>query len=107
MDGLKSNRRDFLKSAGTLTIAFSLGSVSCFGEQGATDLSRPDESDINAWLQVLEDGRVRVITGKMELGQGIKTAIRQVAAEELTLPFDQTEIQVAETGVTPDEGYTA
>ncbi len=104
-----TGRRDFLKSMGGLTIAFSLSGAGCFAspenDQLLNDL--PDDSQINAWIQLLENGRIRVITGKMELGQGIKTAIRQVAAEELTLPFDSTVIQIADTGETPNEGYTA
>ena len=62
---------------------------------------------INAWLEVLEDGRVRVFSGKVELGQGIRNAIRQVAAEELCMDLDRIEVLLAETGVTPNEGYTA
>ncbi|RYZ49647.1 MAG: xanthine dehydrogenase family protein molybdopterin-binding subunit, partial [Sphingobacteriales bacterium] len=42
-----------------------------------------------------------------ELGQGIRTAIAQVAAEELDLHMNQVQVKLAETGVTPDEGYTA
>lgn len=62
---------------------------------------------VNAWLQVLEDGRIRVLSGKVELGQGIRTAIRQVAAEELDMELGMVEVHLAETGLTPDEGYTA
>lgn len=62
---------------------------------------------VNAWLEVLEDGRVRVFSGKVELGQGIRNAIRQVAAEELCMDLNQVEVVLAETGVTPNEGYTA
>ncbi len=64
-------------------------------------------SQINAWLEVLEDGRVRVFSGKVELGQGIRNAIRQVAAEELCMDLDRVEVVLAETGATPNEGYTA
>jgi CO/xanthine dehydrogenase Mo-binding subunit len=62
---------------------------------------------INAWLEVLEDGRVRILSGKVELGQGIRNAVRQVAADELYMDLDRVEVVLAETGRTPDEGYTA
>jgi len=65
------------------------------------------DSAINAWLEVLADGRVRVLTGKLELGQGIRTAVAQVAAEELDMEMSQVEVVLAETGRTPNEGYTA
>jgi CO/xanthine dehydrogenase Mo-binding subunit len=61
---------------------------------------------VNAWLEVLEDGNIRVLSGKVELGQGIRIAIRQVAAEELDMDLDRVEVKLAETGVTPNEGYT-
>lgn len=63
--------------------------------------------NINAWLEVLEDGRVRIFSGKVELGQGIRNAIRQVAAEELYMDLNRVEVVLAETGLTPNEGYTA
>lgn len=62
---------------------------------------------VKAWLEVLEDGRVRIFSGKVELGQGIRNAIRQVAADELFTELDQIEVVLAETGLTPNEGYTA
>lgn len=61
---------------------------------------------VNAWLELLEDGTIRVLSGKVELGQGIRTAIQQVAAEELDMDLEKVQIHLAETGVTPNEGYT-
>ncbi len=66
-----------------------------------------DARSVDAWLQILEGGNVKVFSGKVELGQGIRTAIRQVAAEELNMPLKMVEVHLAETGVTPNEGYTA
>lgn len=62
---------------------------------------------LDAWIQLLPDGRVRAMTGKIELGQGITTVIKQIAAEELNLPPDMIDVIMAHTGVTPNEGYTA
>jgi CO/xanthine dehydrogenase Mo-binding subunit len=107
------SRRNFLKSAGCLTLAFPLW-TSC--ELAAGEVAVPDNSlprslsrhpQISAWLQVLEDGSIRVYTGKIELGQGIRTAIGQVAAEELYTNPEKISVHLVETGVTPDEGYTA
>ena len=61
---------------------------------------------VNAWLELLEDGTIRVLSGKVELGQGIRTAIQQVAAEELDMDLKKVQVHLAETGVTPNEGYT-
>lgn len=106
------SRRDFLKSAGCLTIAFVLGSGADLlaGETFAADKlpeSLANNPRINAWLEVLADGRVRVLTGKTEIGQGIRTAVAQLAAEELDMPMKRVEVVLAETGRTPDERYTS
>jgi nicotinate dehydrogenase subunit B len=62
---------------------------------------------LDAWIRVDADGRVTAFTGKAELGQGIRTALLQVVAEELEMPFDQVSLVTADTGRTTDEGYTA
>jgi len=103
------SRRDFLKTAGCLSIGFSLfhryDGMAALPQELPRSLRRYPE--INAWLQVLEDGRVRVLTGKIELGQGIRTAVAQVAAEELELGMEQVTVTLAATGITPNEGYTS
>lgn len=110
----RPSRRQFLKAAGCLTIGFPLlasCSASASGGVPGEQLQQLPSSlrnhpAINAWIEVLADGRVRVLTGKMELGQGIQTAIMQVAAEELSMPMRMVEIVMAETGRTPNEGAT-
>ncbi|WP_247233466.1 molybdopterin cofactor-binding domain-containing protein [Telluribacter sp. SYSU D00476] len=106
----QQSRRKFINSLGCLTIGFSLTGTR-WAEATPSTPALPGslalEDRINAWLEVLADGRVRVLTGKMELGQGIRTAIAQVAAEELDLDLGQVEVHLAETGRTPNEGYTA
>jgi hypothetical protein len=88
-DFLSVSRRRFLNSMGCLTIGFPLLNGSLFSDNQVADELFPrslrEQPKINAWLEILEDGRVRVLTGKMELGQGIRTAIAQVAAEELEM----------------------
>jgi len=120
------SRRNFLKTTGCLTIGFCLGgtALEAFTAPGAAagplpaSLAAgplpgplppgPGEYDtIDAWLEVLADGRIRILTGKLELGQGIATAVAQVAAEELEMEMARVEVTMAETGRTPDEGYTA
>jgi nicotinate dehydrogenase subunit B len=106
-------RREFLKNAGCLTIGFTLGKPLIAGigidQVAAQELPQSLERNpaIDAWLKITPEGRLHVFTGKMELGQGIRTAIAQVAAEELDMRMDQVDVTLAETGLTPDEGYTA
>nr|WP_239499304.1 molybdopterin cofactor-binding domain-containing protein [Paraburkholderia tuberum] len=62
---------------------------------------------LDAWIKVARDGQVSVFTGKAELGTGIRTALLQVAAEELDLAPHAIELITADTAATPNEGYTA
>ena len=59
------------------------------------------------WLRVLRSGVVEVRPGKVELGQGVLTALSQVAAEELDVSVARVRMIPAATGASPDEGYTA
>jgi len=61
---------------------------------------------LDAWIRIDADG-ITVFTGKAELGQGIKTALLQVAAEELRVEPKQLLFLTADTARTPNEGYTA
>lgn len=109
------SRRQFLKgSGGALVMAFSLsspvtGSESAQDDEDEEELpgSLAENSNLDSWIEINTDGTVTVFTGKAELGQGIQTALAQVAAEELDVNFDRTTMVTADTERTPDEGYTA
>ncbi|HEY3950430.1 molybdopterin cofactor-binding domain-containing protein [Phenylobacterium sp.] len=62
---------------------------------------------LDAWIRVDPAGRITVFTGKAELGQGIKTALIQVAAEELDVTPGALVLVTADTGRSPNEGVTA
>jgi CO/xanthine dehydrogenase Mo-binding subunit len=59
------------------------------------------------WLRVLPAGVIEVRPGKVELGQGVLTALAQVAAEELDVSPARVRMMPAVTGMSPDEGYTS
>ncbi|HLA45325.1 MAG TPA: molybdopterin cofactor-binding domain-containing protein, partial [Aggregatilineales bacterium] len=63
--------------------------------------------DLDAWIRINADETVTVFTGKAELGQGIKTSLSQIAAEELDVKPGRIQIVTADTDQTPDEGLTA
>ena len=52
------------------------------------------------------DGSVSVFSGKVELGQGIETAIAQIAAEELDIPIERVNLIAGDTSRSPNEGST-
>lgn len=112
------SRRRFLATA-KIAVAFSLSgpvqalAAGAMGEAEPTSegAGLPDDMVsapyLDAWIELGEDGLATVFTGKAELGQGIKTALLQIAAEELDLPPSSVTIVTADTGRTPDEGLTA
>lgn len=73
-----------------------------------SELSPPlkAEPSLDRWIAI-EPGRIVAMTGKVELGQGILTALRLVVAEELDVDVGRVRMVSAETGVTPNEGFTA
>jgi isoquinoline 1-oxidoreductase len=63
--------------------------------------------EIGAWLHIGADSAVTVYTGKVEIGQNIRTSLTQVVAEELRMPPGRIELVMADTGQTPFDGGTA
>ena len=66
-------------------------------------LAHPDLDD---WLQINDDGTITIFSGKVELGQGIKTALAQIAADELDVALERVRVVMGDTARTPDEGGT-
>lgn len=118
-DSRPVSRRGVLAGAGLL-VAFSLAprglaQLAGGGEGGAAPkVLRPDLPGslknnpwLDSWIRIEPDGRTTVFSGKVELGQGIRTALLQVVAEELDMQPVQIVFVTADTGRTPDEGLTA
>jgi nicotinate dehydrogenase subunit B len=77
--------------------------------QGAVDplLARTDASAVDAWLAIDRAGMATVYSGKVEQGTGTDTALLQLVADELAVPFDHLRIVEGVTGLTPDQGVTS
>ena len=100
---LPLDRRDFLKLAGTgIVILFSIDGLSSAEQSGQR--SYPD--DFNAYLRIAEDGRVTCYSGKIEMGQANTTALAQMLAEELEVPFDAVDMVMGDTRLCPWDGGT-
>jgi len=116
-------RRSVLFGSGALVLAFSLrpafaqtitspgGETQNFQE---VELEAPElpgslkmTPQLDSWIRVDADGSTTVFTGKAELGQGIKTALLQIGAEELKVPFESLKLIGPDTSLSPNEGYTA
>ncbi len=74
-------------------------------------LKRPGSLEKNPrlsrWLRVNRDGTISISSGKVEIGQGILTALAQIAAEELGVALERIQMIPADTSRSPDEGVTS
>jgi len=102
-----TSRRDFLKTGGALVIAFSLDAFAQAPAAPSLPGSLAGNRMLNAWLRIDPDGTVTIFTGKIELGQGIGTALAQIAADELDVDLKRIRMVHGDTALTPNEGQTA
>ncbi|MGH9737305.1 MAG: molybdopterin cofactor-binding domain-containing protein [Candidatus Acidiferrales bacterium] len=100
-------RRDFFKflGAGVLVVC-ALKDVGARQESGARPaggfgFGEPLPKEISAWLHIGENGVVTVFTGKVEIGQNIRTSLSQAVAEELRYPLAKIEMVMGDTRLTP------
>jgi isoquinoline 1-oxidoreductase len=103
------DRRDFLKVLGGGIVVLLLLDPASGQEPGGGRRrggGGPAPRDIGAWLHVGEDGRVTVYTGKVEVGQNIRTSLTQVVAEELRVPMASITLVMADTQLTPYDNGT-
>ncbi len=101
-----ADRRDFLKIlGGGLLVCLRVPSVAA--QESGRGRGGPDlPQDISAWLHIGEDGRVTVFTGKVEMGQNIRTSLAQQVAEELRVPIESIRIVMGDTDLVPWDAGT-
>src|SRR5437870_1993702 len=107
-----ASRRRFLAQGGALIVSFALAplraqQVQETGRAATLPGSLEQTPMLDSWIRIGSDGSITVFTGKAELGQGIKTALIQVAAEQLMVDPKRIVLVTADTARTPDEQYTA
>jgi nicotinate dehydrogenase subunit B len=100
------SRRQFTAGLGAIVVAFSLDPKLARGQERLPG-SLQNNRRLDAWIRINSDGSATIFTGKVELGQGILTALAEIAAEELDLPLSRVEMISGDTGQTPNEGHTS
>jgi nicotinate dehydrogenase subunit B len=121
------SRRQLLKSSGVLVVSFSFyGSLSrALAQSQETPEPRPyavervdlgtfipgpgdylDPKELDSWLAVMQDGNITMFTGKVDIGTGTRTALAQIVAEELDVPFHRVTMAMGDTAKTVDQGRT-
>ena len=108
------DRRRVLAGGGALIVSFSLSDAFAQDQSPPPAASAPSPPGslrgapfLDSWIRIDADGSITVFTGKVELGQGFKTAFQQIAAEELDVPFESLKVITADTRRTANEGYTS
>jgi isoquinoline 1-oxidoreductase len=96
------DRRDFLKLFSGGLVVCSLASPAVVAQEsgrGRGEHSLPQ--DIASWIHVDADNRIAVYTGKVEIGQNIRTSLAQQVAEELRVPLASISMVMGDTDLTP------
>ena len=97
------SRREFMRLAGGgIFVFFTVGDEEIEGqERRRGGQSRDYPTDFNAYLRIGEDGRVTGYSGKVELGQGVKTSLAQILAEDLDVAFESVDMVLGDTALCP------
>jgi nicotinate dehydrogenase subunit B len=106
------SRRDFLRTGGAVVVSFALDSVlakwsSAQSPAVGAEFGKPlDPHQVDSFLAFHSDGSVTIYTSKVDVGTGLRTAMSQMTAEELGIPFDRVSVVEGDTALTPDHGGT-
>jgi nicotinate dehydrogenase subunit B len=110
MANARLSRRDFLKTSGSLVVAFSFGPLlETAGRAALADgaaLKAVSLDQVDSFLSIGADGTVTCYSGKVDLGTGVRTALTQIVADELTVALDKVRLIEGDTLLTPDQGPT-
>src|SRR5215471_10810470 len=108
--GVNTNRRTFLKSAGGfLLVSVNAGIATdavaaVLQEQAAGLYPDPDFKKLDSWIVIHENNTATFYVGKTDCGQGTGTSFRQMMSDELDIAYDKTTCVMGTTDVTVDQG---
>jgi CO/xanthine dehydrogenase Mo-binding subunit len=97
-------RRDLFKLMGAgLVVGFCPPAIA---QESGRSQNESASQDLEAWLHIGGDGKVTIYTGKVEMGQNIRTSLAQQVAEELRVPFSSITMVMGDTELTPFDAGT-
>lgn len=106
-DQLNIARRDLLKGAAALVVSASVPPVLALGT-GTAEASLAtrtlNPAQLDTWLAIAANGEVTGYWGKMDMGQGVDTAIAQMIAEELDVAVDRVNIVAGDSALCANQG---
>ena len=95
------DRRDFLKLLGGGLLIIATDLPAWVQESDRTFGGHELPKNVSAWLHIAANNHVKIFTGKVEVGQNIRTSLAQQVAEELHLPFDSITMVMGDTDLVP------
>ncbi len=124
------SRRSFLKGAGALVVGFNLagaaGPADALAQATPAEINRdtvtpkiPDNPafdaaaqqklspNLDSWIEIAADGGITFYTGRVEIGNGVLTALSQIVSEELDVAFTQITLISGDTNIVPNQGITS
>ncbi|CAI0810535.1 Membrane-bound aldehyde dehydrogenase [pyrroloquinoline-quinone] precursor [Serratia quinivorans] len=106
MSRLELTRRRLLQAGGVVMVSSLLPvSLNTLAAEPATPGSLPLDR-VDSFIGLTADGRVTAFNGHVDLGTGIRTALAQIVADEISVPFDHVTVILGDTQRTPDQGPT-
>jgi nicotinate dehydrogenase subunit B len=100
------NRREFLKGTAALIVGFSIdGRRTALAQERSPSKSVSTE-EVDGFIAINPEGGVTLYSGKVDLGTGVRTALAQMVAEELDVPFAAVTVIEGDTALTPNQGPT-
>ena len=103
------SRRSLLKGVSSLVVSFTLAPLSenIYAQSSGAVKSKSNALDeVEGFIAVNSDGTVTIYSGKVDLGTGVRTAMSQIAAEELDVALGNINVIQGDTLNTPDQGPT-
>ncbi|MFP5236738.1 MAG: molybdopterin cofactor-binding domain-containing protein [Acidobacteriota bacterium] len=95
------DRREFMKGLGAGLLVCLTHGAGLAQESGHTFGGHALPTEVSAWIHIGADGSVTVYTGKVEVGQNIRTSLAQQVAEELRVPFARITMVMGDTDLVP------
>ncbi len=100
----ETDRREFFKFLGAgIFVVCAASKAEAFQESGGGRRNSEDNfpKEIDAWLHIGERGEITAFTGKVEVGQNIRTSLSQAIAEELRVPLNSIALVMGDTQLVP------
>jgi nicotinate dehydrogenase subunit B len=98
--GFNLARRDFCRLMGG-GLLVSITAPHAFSQETGGRTSHEPPDTLDSWVHIGEDGEITAFTGKVEVGQNVRTSLAQQVAEELRVPMSSVHLVMGDTQLTP------